>query len=88
MRCVSSKLQTRARILDCGLNDAQPKKLSAVGLHTHGLARIAAAFANGRFKNPGVAAQQGALFAFTQTNVFHAAIVRQAISGQLSGLSL
>ena len=32
-------------------------------LHAHGLAAVATAFGNGGFKNPGMATQQGALFA-------------------------
>ena len=46
-----------------------------MGFHPHSLTAVGAAFGNGRFKDPGVAAQQGALFAFAQSQGFHGGIV-------------
>lgn len=46
-----------------------------MGFNPHGFAGIAAAFGNCTVKHPGVATQQGALLAFSQSNGFHGPIV-------------
>ncbi|MNV94857.1 hypothetical protein D3C71_1896940 [compost metagenome] len=48
------------------------QELAFVRLHPHGLAAVATALGNGRFKDPGVAAQERALFAGAKTEDFHA----------------
>ena len=50
-----------------------------MAFHANGFTRIAAAFCDGPVKYPGVAAQQGALLAFSESNYFHAAIVTPAL---------
>ena len=53
------------------------QELSAAGLHFHGFARIGASARDGRVKNPGMAAQQGALLALPKSNRFHAGYCRR-----------
>ena len=52
------------------------QKLPLVRLHTHRLTTVATAFGDGRFKYPGVAALQRALFALLESDRFHPRIVQ------------
>jgi hypothetical protein len=57
--------------LRCRAERGPPQKLAFMRIHPHGLATVGAAFGNGGLENPGVAALQGALFAFAQSDTFH-----------------
>ncbi len=55
----------------CGAEGGPRQEAAVRRLHPHGLPAVAAALGNGRFEDPGMAAQEGTLLARAQADGFH-----------------